>query len=195
MKRIVVFASGSGTNFQALIDAVNRGDLKAELSGLIASRAGIGALDRAREADIPLWIINPADYSGSDEFGEALLERLNDIDPDLVVLAGYLVKIPSTVIAAYEGRIINIHPSLLPKYGGQSYYGIRVHEAVLKAGECESGCTVHLVTDNYDEGPVLAQERVKVLPDDTPESLAGRILEREHKLLPAVVQQLLDQTT
>lgn len=191
--RIAVFASGGGTNFQALIDEIYRGNLKAEIAGLISNRHDAGAVSRAREHDIPVMIVNRADYSSEGTFGEELNKILQEWDPALIVLAGYMHKIPASVIEAFPGRIINIHPALLPKFGGQGLYGIRVHRAVLDAGEIVSGCSVHIVTKEYDEGPVIGQVSVPVEKGDTPETLAARILVEEHKLLPMVTGTLLEK--
>jgi len=189
--RIAVFASGGGTNFQALIDEINRGNLNATIAGLISSRPEAGAITRANAHGIPVKVINRADYSSEHAFGEELNRILKNWDPALIVLAGYMLKVPANVIDAYPGRIINIHPALLPKFGGKGLYGLRVHRAVLEAGETESGCSVHIVTKNYDEGPVIGQVTVPVEPGDTPEELAERILIEEHKLLPGVTGMLL----
>lgn len=192
MNKIVVFASGSGSNLQAIIDAISAGQIRGEISGLIAGKPGIKAIDRANKADIPVAILQPSAFSSTSEFSEALLKQLKEWDPQLIVLAGYLQKIPAEVIHEYEGSIINIHPALLPKYGGKGFYGLAVHKAVLEAGEKKSGCTIHLVTDNYDEGPFLDRAEVDVLPDDTSESLAARILEQEHRLLPEVIAKIIN---
>lgn len=189
--RIVVLASGSGSNFQAILNAIDRGEIDAEVVRLIASRPSIGAIEKASIANIPSSVIQKNQFDGSESFENALLNELSSANPDLVVLAGYLVQIPVSVIRAFENKIINIHPSLLPDFGGKGYYGHNVHEAVLKAGKRESGCTVHLVTENYDEGPILAQSKVPVLPSDTPDSLASRVLSEEHKLLPEIIQTIL----
>ncbi|MEX2585730.1 MAG: phosphoribosylglycinamide formyltransferase [Balneolaceae bacterium] len=195
MKKLTVFASGSGTNFQAIIDAVEQGELDATITGLITSRDQIGALARANKAVIPCSVIKPGHYRTEEGFAEALLEALQSFDPDLIVLAGYTVKIPASVIRKYAGRILNIHPSLLPRYGGKGFYGMRVHEAVLRAGDKETGCTVHLVDEEYDRGPILAQRKVPVYNGDSPETLARRVLKQEHQILPLTIQQLLtDQT-
>jgi phosphoribosylglycinamide formyltransferase 1 len=189
--RIAVFASGGGTNFQALIDEINRGKLNANITGLISSRPDVGAIIRAESHGIPATVVKQDDYPGEQEFGEELIRILRNWNPALIVLAGYMLKIPFNVIDAYPGRIINIHPALLPKFGGKGLYGIRVHRAVLAAGEAHSGCSVHIVTKEYDEGPVLGQVTVPVEPGDTPESLAARILNEEHRLLPRITGMLL----
>ena len=191
MKNIVVFASGSGTNFQSIIDAVQRGEISANISGLITSKKGIGAINRAVENDIPVSVINPVKLESEIEFGNELLHQLEEWNTDLIALAGYLKKIPVIVIARYQDRILNIHPSLLPKYGGKGFYGTNVHKAVIKAQENESGCTVHIVNEKFDDGPILAQSVVPVQKDDTPEELAGRILKEEHKLYPKTIQKYI----
>ncbi len=193
--RIVVLASGSGSNFQAILDAIDRGEVDAEVVRLIASRPSIGAIEKATLAGIPSVVVQKSMFNSLESFEKSLLDEISDSKPDLVILAGYLVQIPLSVIRAFENRIINIHPSLLPEFGGKGYYGIKVHEAVIEAGKSESGCTVHLVTENYDEGPILAQTRVPVLKNDTAETLASRILDEEHKLLPKTIQTILKTST
>lgn len=191
LKHIVFFASGSGTNFQSVIDAIESGEINARITGLISNKPGIGAIERAQKYNIPTNVIDPSSFSDWDAYEQKLLETLDQWQPDLIVLAGYLLKIPTAVIRAYPDRIINIHPSLLPKYGGKGFYGLKVHEAVINAGESETGCSVHIVTEDYDEGPVIARRTVPVYPSDTPEELASRVLEQEHQLLPEVVHNFL----
>jgi len=178
--RIAVCASGGGSNLQALLDRLGPDDSAAVVL-VLSDRADARALERARAAGVVAEVF--------DQPGDARewLDRLGRREVDLVVLAGYLKLVPAPVVAAYVGRIINIHPALLPKFGGRGMYGRRVHEAVLASGDAESGATVHLVDEEFDHGRVLAQVRVSVEPDDTPDSLARRVLEREHCLLPAVV--------
>ncbi|MDZ7756685.1 phosphoribosylglycinamide formyltransferase [Rhodohalobacter sp.] len=190
MKNIVVFASGSGSNFQAIIDSIGKGEIEAQISGLIASRPGIGAIERAISHNIPHYIL--PDKSSEATFSEVLLSKLKEWNPNLIVLAGFLKKIPSEVIEQYRNKIINIHPSLLPKFGGKGYYGIKVHRAVVDAGETESGCTVHFVNEHYDKGDIIKQTKVVVSDDDTPETLAQKILKEEHKLLPNVIAEILN---
>lgn len=191
MKHLVVFASGSGTNFQSIIDAVHRGDISVSIAGLITNKPNIGAIERAKDHDIPFKVIDPAEFGSEQEFTKALIKQLQAWDTDLIALAGYLKKIPADVIQEFPNRILNIHPALLPKYGGKGFYGMNVHRAVVEAGEAESGCSVHIVTKEFDEGPVVAQTKVAVHPDDTPESLAKRILSEEHKLYPIAIQKHL----
>lgn len=186
--RIAVLASGGGTNLQAIIDYYAAITLQGEAAGsieLVASnRENAGALDRARAAGIPAESFDVTDD------GTALANLLKRWSIDLVVLAGYLKHIPALVIHAYHGRIINIHPGLLPDFGGPGMYGSRVHAAVLASGATSTGLTVHFVDDEYDHGPVIAQWRVRVKIDDTAESLAGRVLSAEHIVYPRVVDMV-----
>lgn len=191
MKNIVVFASGSGSNFQSIIDAISSGNLDAIITGLITDRDGIKALDRARFHNIPYSILQPRNFKSSDEYETELSEVLESYHANILVLAGYLKKIPDLIIDTYRDRILNIHPSLLPKYGGKGFYGIKVHDAVINNKETESGCTVHIVNEVYDDGPILGQTTVPVLDNDTSADLAKRILVEEHKLYPQVISEYL----
>jgi formyltetrahydrofolate-dependent phosphoribosylglycinamide formyltransferase len=188
---LVFFASGSGTNFQSVIDAIESGQIQARISGLITNRPEAGAIKRAQKHDIPAYVIDP----NAPDFEQKLLNLLSELNPDLIVLAGYLKKIPTGIIKNYSGKIINIHPSLLPKYGGKGYYGMNVHRAVLENKENVSGCTVHFVNEIYDNGQIIEQIEVPVSSTDSPESLAKKILRREHELLPNTIQKLLTQTS
>jgi len=174
-----------------VIDAIESGRLDARITGLISNTARAGAIDRAKEHDIPAYVIDTNDPASEKE----LLDLLGSLDPGLIVLAGYLRKIPDSVIRTYNGKIINIHPSLLPKYGGKGYYGMNVHRAVIENREKVSGCTVHFVDEIYDNGQVIEQVEVPVEQTDTPESLAKKILRREHEMLPETIQKLLTQTS
>lgn len=193
MANIVVFASGSGTNFQAIIDAVGKGRINGQISGLITNKSGIGAIDRAKKHEIDCRVMAPASFSDEDAYIAQLLKQLADWQTDIIALAGYMIKIPAEVINRYEGRILNIHPALLPKFGGKGFYGQKVHEAVIQSDEIESGCTVHLVTEQYDEGPILAQAKVTITEEDDASVLAKRILEQEHLLYPKVIAELADK--
>jgi len=178
--RVAVAISGRGSNLAALLQALAPG-APAEVVLVISNRADAGGLAVAREHDVPTHVLkNSAD---ADEW----LRALSGSDAGLVVLAGFLKHVPVEVVTAYRGRIINIHPALLPRHGGPGMYGLRVHQAVLAAGDAESGATVHLVTEEYDRGPILGQAYLQVLPADTAESLAARVLQLEHRLLPAAV--------
>jgi phosphoribosylglycinamide formyltransferase-1 len=191
---LVVFASGSGTNFEAIVNACDSGSLmnKATVQGLIVDKNGIGAIERAERLGISSRILRPTSFDTPAEYTQHLLNALDDWNADLLVLAGYLKKIPDAVLEAYKDRILNIHPSLLPKFGGKGFYGMHVHQAVIDAQESVSGCTVHLVTEEYDEGPVLAQSKVDVLEDDTPQELADRIRPLEHALYIEVIDRYID---
>jgi phosphoribosylglycinamide formyltransferase-1 len=182
---ILVLVSGGGTNLQALIDTEREGRLGAgKIRGVISDRAGAYALERARLAGIPAGILSPdrglPKLERRRELSDRILRSARDYGSDLIILAGFLSILEGPLIEAYAGRIMNIHPSLLPKFGGAGMYGERVHRAVLDAGETESGCTVHLVDAGTDTGPVLLRRRVPVLPGDSPESLAERIHREEH---------------
>ncbi len=178
--RIAICVSGRGSNLVALLDAL-RGEPLAEPVLVLSNRADAPALDRARERGIAGEAFD--DWRDGAEW----LERLTRHRADLIVLAGYLKLVPAAVIAAYRGRILNIHPALLPAFGGPGMFGSHVHHAVLASGATQSGATVHLVDERYDEGAILAQARVPVLVGDTPDTLAARVLAAEHLLLPAVV--------
>ncbi|MGB7212484.1 MAG: phosphoribosylglycinamide formyltransferase [Gemmatimonadales bacterium] len=178
--RVAVAVSGGGTNLQALLDALPPGSA-AEVVLVVSNKAGSGGLERARRHGVPaMALADPADAS---EWIDLLGRHL----VDLLVLAGYLKLMPAAVVSAYRGRMINIHPALLPDFGGPGMYGERVHQAVLASGAFQSGATVHLVDEAYDRGAILAQVQVPVLPQDTPLSLAARVLDAEHWLLPRVV--------
>lgn len=178
--RLAVCGSGRGSNLVALLKALKGSDL-AQVVLVLSNRADAPALERAREWGVAAESLN------SYKDGSEWLRRLQEHRVDLVVLAGYLKLVPADVIKAYRGRMLNIHPALLPAFGGPGMYGHHVHEAVLKSGVSHSGATVHLVDEEYDRGAVLAQGQVPVLSGDTPDSLASRVLEVEHRLLPEVV--------
>jgi formyltetrahydrofolate-dependent phosphoribosylglycinamide formyltransferase len=179
--RVAVLASGGGTNLQALLDALHDSPL-ARVARVISNRPDAGALERARRSNVPTSVLRAPGDAG--ELRTALG------DAQLVVLAGYLKLVPAAVVRQFRGRMINIHPALLPDFGGPGMYGQRVHEAVLASGARESGPTVHFVDEEFDRGAIIAQERVPVIPGDTPETLAARVLEAEHRLLPRVVLDL-----
>ncbi len=182
--RVAVLASGGGTNLQALLDALTDSPL-ARVARVITNRSTAGALERARASGVPTTVLrDPADAA------ELLAALDHEPAADLVVLAGYLKLVPRPVVARFRWRMINIHPALLPAHGGAGMYGRRVHEAVLASGAAESGVTVHYVDEHYDRGPIIAQARVPVQRGDTAETLAARVLEAEHRLLPKVVLEL-----
>jgi formyltetrahydrofolate-dependent phosphoribosylglycinamide formyltransferase len=179
--RVAVLVSGGGTNLQALLDAFHDAP-GARIARVISNRPDAGALERARRAQVPTIVLREPRDAGE------LLGVLQDVD--LVVLAGYLKLVPRAVVKQFRGRMINIHPALLPDFGGAGMYGHHVHEAVLASGAKESGATVHFVDEEFDRGAIIAQERVPVKAGDTPDSLAARVLEAEHRLLPRVVLEL-----
>ncbi|PSQ87313.1 MAG: phosphoribosylglycinamide formyltransferase [Bacteroidetes bacterium QH_2_63_10] len=186
--RLAVFASGGGTNFQAILDAISAGDLPAEVVCCVSNTPDAGALDRADRHDVPTEVIPPASFDAPVSFGEALLDTLATYAVTFVALAGYMQKIPPNVVEAYRGRMTNIHPALLPAFGGKGMYGMHVHRAVIEYGVHWSGVTVHLVDEEYDHGPIVLQEPVPVYADDTPEALADRIRPVEHRLYPEALR-------
>lgn len=189
MKRIAVFASGGGTDFQSVIDA-NEREKFCEIVYLIASKPDIGAIERAQKHGISTAVFAKADYPDLDTLYTELTYLLNVNRVDYIVLAGWLKIIPESFIKKFEDRIINVHPSLIPAFCGAGYYGLKVHKAVLDYGAKVSGCTVHFVNEVPDGGAIIAQTAVAVKEGDTPESLQQRVLEEEHRLLPYCVKQL-----
>lgn len=188
--RIAVFASGNGTNFQALLDACAAGTINAEIPVLVTNKKHAYAITRARLAKIEPLIFEQDKYPSKTVWCAKIAKALKDRSVDLICLAGFMMRLEACMIRAFPNRIINIHPALLPNYGGKGMYGRRVHEAVLAAKEKESGCTVHLVDEIYDHGTILAQAKVKVAEHDSPESLAERIHPEEHKLYVSVVKDI-----
>jgi len=182
MLELAILASGSGSNMQSIVDACCDGSLQASVRVVIGNNSKSGALNRARAAGIPSHHLSGKTHPDAAELDQAMASALGESSAQVVCLAGYMKLLGPRTLAAYDGRILNIHPGLLPNYGGQGFYGSAVHEAVLAAGDTESGPTVHLVDEIYDHGQVLAQSRVPVLADDTPDSLAARVLEQEHLL-------------
>ena len=184
---IAVFASGGGTNLQALIDGQTRATFDGKVEVVISNNSKSYALARASEQGIATYHISAKVYPEQSQYVAKMLDVLVSHNVNLIVLAGYMKLLPVEIIRRYRDRVINIHPALLPEFGGQGMYGMNVHKAVLKAGKKTSGATVHFVDEIYDHGPILVQRTVPVLPDDTPESLAARVLEIEHRILPAAV--------
>lgn len=181
---------------EAIVQAQRAGRLpNANVALVISSKAGVQALDRAARFGVKAIVIERPAYPDDAAFESAILQALAKEKIDVLCLAGYLKRIGPKIIRAYRGRILNIHPALLPKYGGAGMYGHRVHEAVIAAGEKESGCTVHVVDEEFDHGPVLAQVKVPVLSGDSAESLAARILEQEHALYPKVLKEFCEKLT
>ncbi|MCI8307860.1 MAG: phosphoribosylglycinamide formyltransferase [Lachnospiraceae bacterium] len=189
MTKVVVLVSGGGTNLQALIDSVETGKISnAEIVAVISNKPDAYALERARKHNISSECISPKDYSDRGAFADALIGAFEKYSADLIVLGGYLVIVPEKVIEKYEGRIINIHPSLIPSHCGQGYYGLHVHESVLERGNKVTGATVHFVDGGTDTGPIILQKAVEVMDDDTPETLQRRVMEQaEWNILPEAV--------
>ena len=188
MLKLGFLASHTGSNMQAIVDACTAGTLAAEPCVVISNNSQSGALARARQENIAAYHLSERTHG--EALGGAILAAMQRHGVEVICLAGYMKKLGAEVLAAYEGRILNIHPSLLPKFGGQGMYGMRVHEAVLAAGERESGATVHLVDEEYDHGRVLAQEKVPVKAEDTPETLQKRVLAAEHRLYAATLARI-----
>ncbi len=195
MLRVVVLVSGGGTNLQAIIDAVAAGKVtNVQLVGVISNNQGVKGLERAEKAGIPAVCISPKDYENRALFNEALLAGVDEFSPDLVVLAGCLVRIPEPMVQKYSNRIVNIHPSLIPSFCGVGYYGLKVHEKVLERGVKLTGATVHFVNEGMDEGPIIAQKAVEIQQDDTPEILQQRVMEQaEWILLPQAIDDIANQ--
>jgi phosphoribosylglycinamide formyltransferase 1 len=187
MIRLAVFASGNGSNLQALIDACKGGKLAARIEVVISNNSDAYALERARIAHIAAIHISKNNHPVNDDYVFALESTLSKYKVDLIVLAGYMKLLPSEIVKKHSGRIINIHPALLPKYGGPGMYGMNVHRAVLASGDKFGGATVHIVDEKYDHGPILIQRHVYINKNDTPESLAARVLTIEHQILPLAV--------
>ena len=188
-KRIAVLVSGGGTNLQALIDAQNRGEISGgEIAAVISSAPEAYALERARKAHIPGYVLARKSFASNRDMTLALLDKLRELEIDLVVMAGFMTIVTEELFQAYENAVINIHPALIPSFAGPGCYGLHVHEKALAYGVKVSGATVHFVTEECDGGPIILQKAVDVLPDDTPETLQRRIMEQcEWKLLPRAV--------
>ena len=184
-------ASHNGSNMQAVIDACKAGTLEATPAALISNNSGSGALARAKQEGFPHYHLSGKTHPDPGALDEAILDVMLKHAVDLIVLAGYMKKLGPRTLARFEGRILNIHPALLPKFGGKGMYGMHVHEEVIAAGETESGVSIHLVDADYDTGPVIAQARVPVEPTDTPETLAARVLEREHSFFAETLQRVV----
>ena len=192
MLKIVVCVSGGGTNLQAILDGIDTGGVtNTEVLAVVSNNAGARALQRAKEHGIPGICISPKDYESREDFNQGFTDELCRLAPDLVVLAGFLVKIPDQAVAAFSNRIVNIHPSLIPSFCGVGYYGLKVHEKVLERGVKVTGATVHFVNEGMDEGPIIAQKAVMVEDEDTPEILQKRVMEQaEWILLPKAIDDI-----
>ena len=190
MLHLAVFASGTGSNLRAIHAAIEHGSLSARLAVVLSNRREAGALDFAREHGIPA--VSLAGLAGPDEEAPRILEVLRQHGADFVALAGYMRLVPSEVVAAYGGRMLHIHPALLPSFGGKGMYGIKVHQAVLAAGDAETGITIHYVNEHYDEGKIINQKALAVNPGETAETLATRVLALEHEWYPKTIETLLE---
>lgn len=192
MLKIVVCVSGGGTNLQAILDALDSGQItNTQIQAVISNNAGAKALERARTHGIPALCLSPRQYPDREAFNEAFTERMVQLSPDLIVLAGFLVRIPPQMVARFSNRIINIHPSLIPSFCGVGYYGLKVHEKALERGVKVTGATVHFVNEGMDEGPIIAQKAVRVEEEDTPEALQQRVMEQaEWILLPKAIDDI-----
>lgn len=192
MLRMVVCVSGGGTNLQAILDAMDEGRIRdARIVAVISNNANAYALERAKKAGIEGICLSPKSFESREAFNTAFCEKMRKLQPDLVVLAGFLVNIPAEMVKDFPNRIINIHPSLIPSFCGVGYYGLKVHEAALKRGVKLTGATVHFVDEGTDTGPILYQKAVKVRKGDTPESLQRRVMEEaEWVILPRAIQDI-----
>ncbi|MBQ5761612.1 MAG: phosphoribosylglycinamide formyltransferase [Clostridia bacterium] len=190
MTNITVFASHGGSDMQAIIDGCKSGAINGRVVAVISNNADSYALVRAQKEGIDRYHIAQSKYPDEESMVKAIHEVLDSHNTDMVFLAGYLKKIDPSIIKKYENNIYNIHPALLPKYGGKGMHGINVHTAVINAGDKETGITIHRVTEEYDSGTIIAQAKVPVLENDTPEILAARVLEREHTFLVEVLERI-----
>jgi phosphoribosylglycinamide formyltransferase 1 len=189
MLQIAVLASHQGTNFQAVVNACQQGKVQANVALLICNNSGAPVMAKARESGVPTAHLSSLTHPSPSVLDESMSKHLADKNVELVVLAGYMKKLGRCVLKDYRDRIINVHPSLLPRHGGPSFYGSRVHKAVIESGDRETGATVHLVNEDYDMGKALLQEKITVNDNDSPDSLAKRLHPIEHKLLIEVIQQ------
>ena len=192
MLRIVVCVSGGGTNLQAIMDAERQGRItNTEMIAVISNNAKAKALERAAARNIPGIVMSPKGYPDREAFNAAFTEKMRELAPDLIVLAGFLVRSPPQMVAEFSNRIVNIHPSLIPSFCGVGYYGLKVHEKVLERGVKVTGATVHFVNEGMDEGPIIAQKAVYVEEGDTPETLQRRVMEQaEWVLLPKAIDDI-----
>jgi phosphoribosylglycinamide formyltransferase-1 len=193
MKKIGVLVSGGGTNLQAIIDAASQGRIDAEIGVVVSNKAGVYALERAGWHHIPTRVVDHRQYSSAADFTRAILEVMREFQIELICLAGFLRIFDRLLVDAYPERILNIHPALLPAFGGKGMYGHHVHEAVIASGAKFSGATVHIVTAEPDVGPIVTQGIVPVEDHDTPESLAAKVLHIEHQIYPQAIKLVLEE--
>ncbi|MDZ7363323.1 MAG: phosphoribosylglycinamide formyltransferase [candidate division KSB1 bacterium] len=191
--RLAIFASGRGSNFQAILQAIATQRLKAQVMLCVSNRADAGALQIARAAQIPTAVIEEKQFADAADYASALLAELAKHDANFIALAGFMRKIPVEVVRQFRHRLVNIHPALLPSFGGKGMYGHHVHEAVLAYGCKVTGATVHFVDEDYDTGPPILQRCIAVLDDDTAETLAARVLEIEHQIYPEALQLFAEE--
>lgn len=185
---LAVLASGRGSNLQSIINSIEEGKLNARVRVVVSNNSKSGALERARKHDIPAVHLSHRMFSTESGFEDELLKLLSDFEVELICLAGYMKKLGPKTISKFHNRIINIHPALLPMFGGKGMYGMAVHEAVIKSGMKISGATVHICDEEYDTGPIVSQRAIQILETDTSETLAKRVLELEHQLYPETIQ-------
>lgn len=193
MLHIAVFASGRGSNFEALHHAIAEQKISAKIVVVISNNSSSGALALAQSFTIPAFHISQQQFSDPSLFQQKILETLRSFGTNFIVLAGYIKKLDPAITRAFPERIINIHPALLPKYGGEGMFGMNVHNAVIAAKEKESGATVHFVNEEYDNGGIIAQQKIRIDPNDTPETLAAKVLKVEHELLPSIIKMFSEK--
>ena len=188
MKKIAIFASGGGSNFRKIYNQIQKGDIPAKIVLVVSNNPQCGAIIFASEQGLENFIVNDTRFPNLDTRDKLLFQALLKAEVELICLAGYIKLLPIRIVNEYKDRILNIHPALLPQFGGKGFYGMKVHEAVIEAGAAESGVTVHLVDEEYDHGKIIAQKKVKVRDGDTAKTLAKRVLKVEHDLYPKVVK-------
>ena len=189
MKKIIVFASGSGTNAENIIKYFAKTQI-AKVVSVFTNNASAKVIERAKNHQIPVEI-----FSKNELLERNVLQKIQEIDPDLIVLAGFLLKFPENIIENYPNKIINIHPALLPKYGGKGMYGMHIHRAIVNNKEVETGISIHYVNENYDEGGIIFQKNVALTADDTPETVAEKIHELEQKYFPEIIHRILEENS
>ncbi len=190
IKRLAVFVSGSGSNFEAIEREIRKGKIKGNIVLLISSRDNVGALKRAKKFSIDAYVLKEKEFNTVSDYVEKMRSLLQKYNVDYILLAGFLRKVPSEIVEEYKNRILNIHPALLPKYGGKGMYGLNVHKAVIDNKEKVTGVTIHFIDVEYDRGRIIVQKKVRVKKNDTPETLQKRVLQVEHKIYPKVVAKL-----
>ena len=192
-KRLLILASGTGTLFSSIVQACKKYNLNAQVIALISDKNQVAVLKKAKNEKVPVKILNPKDFSSFNDWDEALCIYLKTKKPDFILLAGFLKKIGPKVLSSFENRILNIHPSLLPRHGGAGMYGIHVHRSVLNSGDIKTGISIHLVSKNYDAGRLLAQTEIPVSPDDSPESLQKKVKTVEQDFYISVLQKIINK--